>query len=206
MSNHEPTAQPPDGDLLDAWIRGNLLAGEELVARYFERVRGYFLRRTNRGDYEDQVQQTFATLHEIKSKYRGEGSVKAFILGIARNTLLHYLRDQQHSKFDPFHTSVRAALGAGPSSVMAQHEHHNTLLEALLKIPSADQDLLELHYWQELSGPELARLFEIPRGTVHSRLNRARERLRDAFFELSGETQRPTDQDLVSWLEETGRL
>lgn len=206
MPDHEPTEQRSDGDLLDAWVRGNPSAGKELVARYFGQIRGYFRRRTNPEDYEDQVQKTFVKLHEVKDKCRGGSSVRGFIFGIARNTLLHYLRDKQRSEFDPLHTSVRTALGAGPSSFLAQHERHSTLLEALLKIPSADQDLLELYYWQEMSGPELATLFEIPQGTVHRRLNRARERLRDEFFEVSGQTQRPTDQDLVSWLHETGRL
>ena len=51
------------------------------------------------------------------------------------------------------------------------------LARALRSIPLDLQVALELHYWEELSGPELAAVLEIPEGTVRSRLRRGRELL-----------------------------
>jgi DNA-directed RNA polymerase specialized sigma24 family protein len=42
--------------------------------------------------------------------------------------------------------------------------------------------VLELHYWEELDTAEIARVLDIPRGTVKTRLLRARTRLRDALL------------------------
>ena len=49
------------------------------------------------------------------------------------------------------------------------------------------QVALELHYWEDLSGPELAAVLEIPEGTVRSRLRRGRELLQEAFARVAAE-------------------
>ena len=52
--------------------------------------------------------------------------------------------------------------------------------DAVAELPSAERDTLLLYVWEELSYEQIAAALDIPVGTVRSRLNRARARLRDA--------------------------
>ncbi len=52
------------------------------------------------------------------------------------------------------------------------------MLEALRRLPLETQVLLELRFWEGLTGPKLARVHDVPEGTTRSRLRRATEQLR----------------------------
>ena len=62
---------------------------------------------------------------------------------------------------------------------MARNEQERSLHEALRRIPIDHQIALELAYWEDLSGPEIAGILDISEHTVRSRLARAREMLRE---------------------------
>jgi RNA polymerase sigma-70 factor (ECF subfamily) len=72
------------------------------------------------------------------------------------------------------------------SQLMARRDEHHMLLLALRRVPIDVQDLLELHYFERLSGPELAAVLQIPEGTVRSRLRRAVMLLRAEVERIAG--------------------
>ncbi len=51
--------------------------------------------------------------------------------------------------------------------------------DAVAALPEGERDALLLYVWEELSYEEIARALDVPVGTVRSRLNRARENLRE---------------------------
>jgi RNA polymerase sigma-70 factor (ECF subfamily) len=51
--------------------------------------------------------------------------------------------------------------------------------DALTRLPDGERDALLLYAWEELTYDEIAAALDIPVGTVRSRLNRARRRLRE---------------------------
>jgi RNA polymerase sigma factor (sigma-70 family) len=55
------------------------------------------------------------------------------------------------------------------------------LAEGLAGLAARDRDVLLLIAWEQLTYDEVARALDIPVGTVRSRLNRARTRLRSAL-------------------------
>jgi RNA polymerase sigma-70 factor (ECF subfamily) len=84
------------------------------------------------------------------------------------------------------------------------------LLAGLHALPLDLQLALELRYWEDQSGPELAAILELPEGTVRSRLRRGLEALRDALAAhdaaASGQPSSPrsslapaVDEDLEAW-------
>ena len=65
--------------------------------------------------------------------------------------------------------------------LLCQQRLRRLLLRALRSIPLDLQIAIELHYWEGMSGRELAEVLEIPEGTVRSRLRRAQEALEAAM-------------------------
>ena len=65
------------------------------------------------------------------------------------------------------------------SGASEREEAVRILRAAVARLPRESQALLELYYVEDLSVRELARVLDIPEGTVKSRLHQAREKLRD---------------------------
>ena len=59
------------------------------------------------------------------------------------------------------------------------NEANNELNQAMAKLPSIERQALHLFYLEEMKINDIATVLDIPSGTVKSRLNRARQQLRD---------------------------
>lgn len=169
-----------DADLLDAWRSGDAAAGRELFERHGTAVQRFF--RSKLGpEREDLIQRTFVACLESRDRVREGASFRGFLLAIARHKLYDHL-ERAAGRFDPL-TSTAADLGAtSPSEAVARDEQTRAVLDAMQSLPLELQLVLELHYWEELDTAEIARVLDIPRGTVKTRLLRARTRLRDALL------------------------
>jgi DNA-directed RNA polymerase specialized sigma24 family protein len=73
--------------------------------------------------------------------------------------------------------ALNALLHAGAPS-RANHEERPALLEALAALPPADRDVLTLTAWEGLSAAEAGVVLHCSEGAIHTRLHRARARLR----------------------------
>lgn len=177
-----------DLELLERWRAGDRQAGNQLVRRLFPLIRRYFVNKLP-ADYEDLVQETFARLVHARDEFRGDASFRTYVFRISRNVLAESLRRryQRGRHFAPATSSIIDVTGRQPSSLMIEHESRCLLLEALRMQPLDDQDLLELYYWEGLSGPELAGVFEVCVPTVRSRLRAALGRLRQTYAKLGCE-------------------
>ncbi|MBC8070312.1 MAG: sigma-70 family RNA polymerase sigma factor [Deltaproteobacteria bacterium] len=193
-----------DEELLAAWRDGDAAAGEELFGRYFPVVYGFFSNRV--GDaLEDLVQRTFLACASHRDRLGEVTSFRAFILVVARNQLHRYLRDRYRlaRALDTARASIDE-LEPSMSQLIARRDEHHLLLLALRRVPIDVQDLLELHYFERLSGPELAAVLQIPEGTVRSRLRRAVILLRAEVERIAGtpELARSTIGSISSWAAE----
>jgi len=177
--------EPQDSELFAAWAGGDRAAGATLVERHYGSIERFFATKVAVG-VDDLVQQTFLACAEAAPRYRGEGSFRGFLFGIARNMLYGYIRRKSRDGRDApdFTTRSLVDLAPGVATVVAQEAAHRQLVRALHHIPLDLQILLELYYWEELSVDELARTLEVPPGTIKSRLFRARGALREAIENL----------------------
>lgn len=164
-----------DAQLIERWAAGDSIAGRALLDRYLPTIRSFFRNRA-REDIEDLVQQTFLCCVEARERFRGDASVRTFILAIARNQLYRHYRKATRGR------QLVALLPMlddepSPSEAILRQEDEKTLYAALRSVPLEMQVALELAYWEELGAPEIALRLQIPLGTVYSRLRRARELL-----------------------------
>ena len=162
---------PDDRALLVAWSGGDKSAGEEVMRRFFPLLWRYF---RNKVDHEtdDLIQATLAACVRHRERLAESTNVRAYLLTIARHELYGHLR--RRPDFDPLTHSV-AAEQTSPSSLAAHRDAKQRLRQALRALPCVLQEAVELQLDEDLSGPELAEVLEVPEGTVRSRLRRARE-------------------------------
>ena len=172
-----------DLDLLTAWRQGDRKAGDALIRRHFDAVCRFF--RTKLGDdIEDLIQRTFLDLLEASAPV---DNLRATLFTIARRRLIDHLRARYQAGPVEGLTSISVAdLGTSPSGVVARSEEERLLAEALRRISLDHQIALELAYWEDLSGPEIARVLGISEHTVRSRLARAHDALREAVAAVAG--------------------
>jgi len=165
-----------DRELLLAWRAGDRGAGDALIRAHFESVCRFF--RTKLGDdVEDLIQQTFLDLLAATAEVP---NVRATLFTIARRRLLDHLRTRYQRDVHELVSSVSVAdLRTSPSMAVARSEQERLLHAALRQIPIDQQMALELAYWEDLSGAEIAGILDISEHTVRSRLSRARDALRE---------------------------
>lgn len=173
-----------DSELLRAWAEGDAAAGRELFERHFESIFRFFRNKAD-GDVEDLVQTTFTNALAARDAFRGEASFRTYLFTIARHELYaHWKRQRRQSEEVDIGSLSVEDLATTPSSALAARRDRAALARALRSIPLDFQVVLELHYWEELSGPELAAALELPEGTVRSRLRRGKELLAERFDAL----------------------
>ncbi len=177
-----------DYELLAAWRGGDREAGQQLFARHFPAVSRFFKNKLDSG-VDDLIQDTFLACVESADSFEGRSSFRTWILAIARNKLYMHYRRKRGRQVDELAESV-ADLGCETGSFgswLAQAQEQRLLLAALRRLPLQTQTMLELYYWEELGGPDLALVLGLEYNTLRSRLARAREALKVQVERLAGD-------------------
>ena len=168
-----------DIGLLERWRAGDAEAGQELFARHFDSIYGFFETKCE-AEADELTQATFLACLRARDQFRKESSFRTYLFTIARNELYRRLRERQRrdAKID-FELSSIAELVSTPGTKIARNQEKRRLVEALRQLPVEQQTLLELHYWEEMEIGQLAEIFESPSATIRTRLHRARKALRE---------------------------
>ncbi|MEX1363123.1 MAG: RNA polymerase sigma factor [Nannocystaceae bacterium] len=211
----------PDRALLDAWREGDRDAGNELVRRRIGEITWFFRNKVSReADVPDLVSQTFLGCLQGAQSFRGETSVRRFLYRVANNVLFGYIRKRakrQREQLDFASVCVHELDPRSPSSIVMRRREGQAFVQALRQIPLADQVVLELKYFDGLSGREIGEVLGIPEGTVRGRLQRGLARLREQVASLmrqhaqvrGGEASEPAEvtvEDLERWAHEVREL
>ena len=125
----------------------------------------------NRHDAEDLAQDSLLRAKSKIKSFRGDAALKTWIHQVAYHTYTHWNRSRR--RHEPLPLQV-----AGKDRSFTAVDDGQTLLAALVKLGPAYAHPFVL---QEVSGhtvEEIARILDIPEGTVKSRLHTARQRMR----------------------------
>jgi RNA polymerase sigma-70 factor (ECF subfamily) len=190
-----------DAELLEQWHAGDAAAGNQLFERHFEALYRFFRNKVDDG-LDDLLQETLLACVRGRERFRGDASFRTYLFAIARNVLYDHWsrRARRAADVDIGELSIEA-MSTSPSGVLARAAEHRLLVRALRALPLELQVVLELHFWEDLSGPELAIALDVPEGTVRSRLRRAREQLEARMVELADDQRilASTQSGLESW-------
>ncbi|MCA9718733.1 MAG: sigma-70 family RNA polymerase sigma factor [Myxococcales bacterium] len=170
---------------LHAWRDGDRDAGAALFERYYDLVTRFFRNKAGE-EASDLVQETFLRMVRTQDRMRDGTTFRCYLFGVARMVLLEHYRAKRlnRERIDFMHVTA-ADLGLTPTSALARAREEQLLLEALRSIPVEMQIVLELYYWENMSGREIAEIIGIPEGTARTRLRRARHRLEDRLKRLA---------------------
>lgn len=127
----------------------------------------------NPHDREDAVQITLETAWRKADRLREDSKLKPWLTRIMINTCYTLLRKKQREI--PLDVKTKAEETISPDAL--------ALRDALQELPQAQRLPLILHYFEGFSVQETAKAMGIPRGTVLSRMQRGREKLRQLLSE-----------------------
>ena len=190
-----------DAELLAAWRAGDRASGRKLFERHFDSVRRFFANKVDHG-VEDLVQRTFLACVEARDRFREEASFRTFLFAIAHNILYKHIRARVRGREEQEIDSMSIVdLGQSPISRLAVEDEGQLLLQGLRRIPLASQVILELYFWEELTGRELGIFLGVPEDTARARLRRAKRELEEAIrkLEASPAQMESTISDLDRW-------
>jgi RNA polymerase sigma-70 factor (ECF subfamily) len=169
-----------DAELLRAFVaRGNKEALGELFARHADPAFRLALRcLNNAADAEDAVQAAFLTAMRCAAQFRGESSVRVWIMGIVVNACKDRSKAERRRKG---HELRAGEIVAQPREDSADRELQDAALSAVHALPQRYREPVWLHYLEGLSFADVARVLSLPENTVRSQANRGIEQLRQAL-------------------------
>ncbi len=200
-----------DGELLSAWRAGDRRAGDRFVQRYFDDISRFFRNKVcSDDDATDLVTQTFLACTTAKERFRGETSARRFLYAIARKVLLRYIEKKYkraRERLDFAKVCVQDLAPASMSSIVMHKREAQAFVQALRELPIDDQIVLELMYFDGLSGRQIGERLQLPEGTVRGRLARGKQRLQDKVREHLSRGPKSTEprastvshRDLEAW-------
>ena len=166
-------------------------AFDELVLKYQDRVYSLAYRLTgNPEDAADVAQEAFLKVYRNIDGFRGGASFYTWMYRIAVNTVISRRRYDsarpQPVSLDAADLEGRAASSAAPdpSDAASRAELQRLVAEAISRLEDPHRVLIVLRDIQGHDYDEIAEILDCPRGTVKSRLHRARCALRQALEPL----------------------
>lgn len=192
-------ASEDDAVLLAAWRGGDKLSGDRLVRRHIGLLVRFFRGRAS-DHTADLVQRTFLAAVEARDRVPEEAGFRPYLLGIARNQWLMFQRSSiRRGRVITPAEATGEDLGPTPSGAAAMREEQRLLLRGLRRLPLDMQLSLELFYWEGMSRAEIGVVLGVETNTIKSRLQRAKDQLRDVLVKLDPVTGTVTAADLDRW-------
>lgn len=209
MDQSPSLAPAPDAAALDLLIEraqgGDLTAFNSLVLRFQDPLYSLALRMLGSPQAaEDATQEAFIRAWRRIDSFKGgrfQSWLFTIVANLSRDELRRRARRPQTSldaaRDDPDRASLDPVDDSPSPQANAETGDLRGVLErALQQLPDDWREIVVLSDVQDLAYDEIARITELPLGTVKSRLSRARGRLRDILRE-SGELETTPDRSEV---------
>lgn len=174
-----------DQECIAAILAGNRDEYRHIVSRYKDNVFRMLMRQTgNRQVAEELTQQTFIRAYRGLASFRGNSSLLTWIIRIALNCSHSYFNSSQFKRSqraEPFDAGIHSASSESPQEYLERKERLKRFRVCLAGLKASQREILTLCALEEHSYEHVASLVEIPVGTVRSRLNTARLKLKECM-------------------------
>ena len=182
-----------DEQLIIMFQKDDVGAFNEIVFRYKDRAVNFLFRYTgDRDDAEDLAQDTFVKVYRSKHLYREIAKFSTWFYTIALNTAKTNLKKKSRmstisiSDFDPENEKDFDIKDTGitpDESANAAIENYY-IQEAINSLDEDFKKIIILRDIEDMDYEEIAEITGLPMGTVKSRINRAREKLKKILTDI----------------------
>lgn len=190
MSEHS------DWDLVAMANDGDMNAFAELTRRY-ERPIVHFCQRMvkSREDAEDIAQESFVRVFRYLDRLTPSAKFSTLLFGIARNLTLNFIRDAGRRgrgvtyslSDDDVHERILEDSSLRPDKIARLSEIESVIDEGLAMLSPKHREVLVLRELNGMDYNSIAKIVKCRKGTVKSRIARAREQLRQNLENLGAE-------------------
>jgi RNA polymerase sigma-70 factor (ECF subfamily) len=187
MSKEGVMTQCDDDLVLVAAARsGETEAFGLLVRRYQDRLHAPVARITGSNtDAADVLQDAFVRAYQKLALFNGESSFYTWIYRIAINQAMTYRRRGKVRQTQPLQNPREEPSSLDDPSLPLERAERERLVQlALGRLDPANRAVVVLKDLEGLRYEEIAKILEIPIGTVRSRLHRARSALREMLVDM----------------------
>lgn len=173
-------SQDQDRQILFKISEGDSKSFEQLLDKYQNLIYGYCMRMLkDKQKSEDITQETWMRVVKNASSYSPTGSVKSWIMMMARNLVIDEFRvskkwkdigDEEWSQFEDSQDSLE--------EMFLKNQRSEKLSQAFGDLPESQKVILTMVLVEELSQSEVSQKLNISVGAVKASLFRAREALK----------------------------
>ena len=181
-----------DDGLIERYRCGDGTALEQLIVRYQDRIYNVILKIcANRDDAAELTQDAFVKAIENIAGFKGKSSFYTWLFRIAVNLTLNYCKRRFRLDRQSLDAELQGEAGRelklylanesspDPAEAAQNKELCQLAVKALQKLDDPQRAVIVLRDIEDMSYEQIADILNIQLGTVKSRLNRARNNLRE---------------------------
>lgn len=129
---------------------------------------------------EDMFQEVFIKANAKLSEFRGDCSLKTWLLRITVNTCKDYLKSAYNRRVTLFSEEEEENIKAADMGEEIERRQDNEQIrKALFLLPDKYREVLVCLYFEERSVGETAKVLGLSEGTVKSRTSRAKDKFKE---------------------------
>lgn len=179
-----------DTELIQRILDGDQQAFASLIRKYQKQIHTLAWRKI--GDFqiaEDIVQETFLQVYQKLETLEDPTHFARWLHQIANRRCIALLRKNriqteplEETDISEIETEAYSQYVAAEHAKMTADAQRDLVEKLLAKLKERDREVITLHYFEEMSSPEIGELLGIPENTIKSRLHRARQQLKKYAF------------------------
>lgn len=135
----------------------------------------------NASDAQDLAQEIYLKAYKNIHTLRDRSLAKSWLFRIVRNTCLNFRKKHRLDKISAYEIIGQNIDHQNPEFDMIRQEQLFALKMAIQNLPKKQRDVFVMKEYGDLSYEEIAETLQIKKGTVMSRLNRARQAIKEKF-------------------------
>ena len=185
--------QATDEELVAAVLEGERERFGDLVERYQGRLVNYLFRLLrNADDAHDLAQEVLVKVYQVLDRYDPHYKFSTWLFRIAQNAAIDQIRRrrlklvslrQDDSEGDGRDWDLPSG-ERGPYGELRNRERGDAIQEAIEGLPWEYRELILMRHYGELPYDEIARLKQMPLGTVKNKLFRGRQMLKEKLHDF----------------------
>ena len=185
-----------DEQLMAAYAGGDAASFNELFERYAPLLVRMMRRKIASPEAaDDLVQQTFLQVHRARADYDSSRPFRPWVWTIAMNLQREHFRRLGRKPETPLEREPPASSGR-PGEALEQMERARRLRAAVDALPAGQREVIELHWFDELSFPEVAQVLGVRTSAVKVRAHRGYGTLRAALQDVTNGSSAAYDDEV----------